>query len=279
MTVPFATHPADALPRHEIYPITQATRARFPALHFNRSVLFFIQNGCKCVQTPDQGEIIGKAGDLMIFPHGAMVTMENRPRMNGAYRATGLGLDQVLVDEVFQAQTSGQMTRRVQVVRAPENLPGNAPDKGPDRILGLLRATLNDPGLPPEIYAHRLREPLIWLRARGVILPTQITQDIVGQLRTLLERDLSHPWRADEVAARLALSPATLRRRLARAGHSFSKLLMNARLEHGLSRLQSSQDQISQIALDCGFKTPSHFSDAFRNRFAIRPIDIRLAAV
>lgn len=279
MTFPFATRPADTAPRHELYSITQATRARFPALYFNRSVLFFIQNGCKCVQPPDQGEIIGKAGDLMIFPHGAMVTMENRPRMNSEYRATGLGLDQALVDEVFGASTSGKMTRRVQVIRAPENAPKFSPTNGPATMLGLLRATLNDPGLPPEIYAHRLREPLIWLRARGVILPTQITQDIVGQLRTLLERDLSHPWRADEVAAHLALSPATLRRRLARAGHSFSKLLMNARLEHGLMRLQSSQDQISQIALDCGFKTPSHFSDAFRKRFAIRPIDIRLAAV
>jgi transcriptional regulator GlxA family with amidase domain len=69
-----------------------------------------------------------------------------------------------------------------------------------------------------------------------------------------------------------------LRRLLVKSGQGFAKTLLNTRLEHGLSMLQTTNVPVSQIALDCGFKTPSHFSDAFRKRFEIRPKEIRTAA-
>ena len=78
--------------------------------------------------------------------------------------------------------------------------------------------------------------------------------------------------------AHFAMSEATMRRWLSKSGQGFAKTLLNTRLEHGLSLLQTTDDRISEIALDCGFKTPSHFSDAFRKRFGIKPKDIRLAA-
>lgn len=252
-----------------VFSINQATRASFPDLYFNRSVLFFIQRGSKFVQTSAQGGIVGEKGDLMVFPHGAMVTMENRPQMNEGYCAVGLSLGQELVDAVYEGMPTRHAARQMQLLRADPHRPEN--------MLALLRDTLENHKLPPEIRAHRLREPLIWLRSRGIALPTHIVHDAASKLRVLFEGDLSHSWRAEEGAAHLAMSPATLRRRLASTGHSFSKLLIQTRLEHGLLRLQTGEEQISEIALACGFKTPSHFSDAFRKRFAIRPIDIRLA--
>ena len=83
---------------------------------------------------------------------------------------------------------------------------------------------------------------------------------------------------ANEVAEHFAMSEATMRRWLSKTGQGFAKILLHTRLERGLSLLQTTDDQISEIALDCGFKTPSHFSDAFRKRFGIKPKDIRLAA-
>jgi transcriptional regulator GlxA family with amidase domain len=50
-------------------------------------------------------------------------------------------------------------------------------------------------------------------------------------------------------------------------------------LEYGLSLLQTTDMQISQIALECGFKTPSHFSDSFRKRFNIAPKMIRFTDI
>jgi AraC-like DNA-binding protein len=250
-----------------LYPITQATRATFTGLYFSQAVMFFIQSGCKSVICPIRGELIGKAGDVMVFPPEAVVTMEHQPVMAGNYQALGVSFPSTLVDQVFAQQPIRSGTPRIELLRAELH--------NPAQILSLLQDSLNTPDLPPELMRHRQIEPLIWLRAKGISLPTQVSQSPAARVRALIETDLTHGWSADEVAAHFAMSPATLRRWLAKSGQGFAKVLLNTRLEHGLTQLQTTQARVSDIALDCGFKTPSHFADSFRKRFGIRPTDIR----
>ena len=253
-----------------IYPISQATRATFTELYFRLTFFFFIQRGSKYVLTPSQGEMLGQEGDLMIFPPGSMVTMENRPVMEGDYRAFGVSYSHDLINVVFSDLPKSDAAQGVQIVRAAENSPSN--------ILGLIQDTLDNTALPDTIRDHRLLAPLLWLREQGFQLPTQVKDDPISQVRSLIESDLSHSWVAKEVAEHFAMSEATMRRWLSKGGQGFAKLLLHTRLEHGLSLLQTTHAPVSEIALDCGFKTPSHFSDAFRKRFGIKPKDIRLVA-
>ncbi|MDK3016434.1 helix-turn-helix transcriptional regulator [Pseudodonghicola flavimaris] len=260
-----------ALPEVRLLPITQATAVTFTDLYLRLALLVFVQTGTKRVVCPRNGELIGAAGDLMIFPPGSFVTLENRPVLNDSYRATGLCLSHDLIDAVFAGCGAERRAPGIQLLRAK-------PDR-PAEMLDLIRETLSNPALPPEIRSHRLLEPLIWLRGHGVHLP-RLEQDApLNRVRGLIETDPAHPWRIGEVAAHLAMSEATLRRRLTEAGQGFARLLLNTRLELGLSLLQTTERPISDVALDCGFKTPSHFSDAFRHRFGIRPRAIRTAAV
>jgi AraC-like DNA-binding protein len=259
-----------AEPKVSILPISQATTATFTDLYFRLTFFFFIQTGSKRVLSPTQGELIGQAGDLMIFPPGSMVTMENRPVLDDRYRAVGVSFSDDLIDAVFADHQLHTVPKGIQIVRAEPDHPSN--------LLDLITATLADDALPPSIQQHRLLEPLIWLRDKGYQLPTHSEERPLSRLRRLIETDLSHPWRISEVASHFAMSEATLRRLLVKSGQGFAKTLLNTRLEHGLSMLQTTNVPVSQIALDCGFKTPSHFSDAFRKRFEIRPKDIRTAA-
>jgi AraC-like DNA-binding protein len=241
-----------------ILSITQATTATFTDLYFTRTFLFFIQTGSKRVLCPYNGELIGEAGDVMIFPPGAKVTMENRPILNDSYRADGVGFSHDLVDAVFADQRPRYDTPGIQILRADLHRPSE--------ILGLIKNTLEDEGLPAPIRQHRLLEPLIWLRHNGVRLPTRDD-----------EQPLSRVSRLIEVAEHFAMSEATFRRWLAKSGHGFSGILINTRLEKGLTLLQTTDIPISEIALECGFKTPSHFSDSFRKRFGVKPKQIRSA--
>jgi AraC-like DNA-binding protein len=252
-----------------ILSITQATTATFTDLYFTRTFLFFIQTGSKRVLCPYNGELIGEAGDVMIFPPGAKVTMENRPILNDSYRADGVGFSHDLVDAVFADQRQRHDTPGIQILRADLHRPSD--------ILGLIKNTLEDEGLPAPIRQHRLLEPLIWLRHNGVRLPTRDDEQPLSRVRRLIETDFSHPWRIPEVAAHFAMSEATFRRWLAKSGHGFSGILINTRLEKGLTLLQTTDIPISEIALECGFKTPSHFSDSFRKRFGVKPKQIRSA--
>ncbi|OLP56909.1 AraC family transcriptional regulator [Rhizobium rhizosphaerae] len=253
----------------EILRITQATRATFADLFIRMGFLCFIHRGEKRVVCPRKGEMIGREGDLMIFPPGSIVTLENRPLLNGQYEADGVYFSSELIEAVFADQPAGGGPE-VQILTAVAHRP--------EAVLALIRQTLEDAALPPPIRAHRLVEPLIWLRHHGIRLRPLPADEPLARLRGLIETDLSHPWRAAEVARHFAMSEASLRRWLGRSGHGFQQILQTTRLEKGLTLLQTTRLPISEIALDCGFKTPSHFSDSFRQRFGIKPKAIRTAA-
>ncbi|MEM8604619.1 MAG: AraC family transcriptional regulator [Cyanobacteria bacterium P01_H01_bin.121] len=247
--------------------ISQATTATFIDLYFQHTFLFFIQVGSKRVLCPINGELIGQAGDVMIFPPGSMVTMENRPVLGNDYRAIGVCFPGPMISAVCSNEKSTPAPTGIQIVQSLADQPV--------QILNTIQATLNDTELPEPIRQHRLLEPLLWLQYHGVQLSIHADEKPLSKVRRLLETDLSYPWRSSEVANHFAISEATMRRWLTESGQGFSKILQHTRLEHGLSLLQSTEMPISAIALNCGFKTPSHFSDSFKKRFGIKPSEIR----
>lgn len=249
--------------------ITQATVATFQDIFIGRTFLCFVRNGTKRIFCPINGEMVGAEGDLIVFPPGSIVTLENRPQREGNYRADGVYFARDLVEAVF-----GDQRRRshpgIQIVRAASH--------DPLAMLHSIRDTLGRPDLPPVIRRHRLMEPLLWLRHGGIHLPIDDGERSLAALRRLIDTDLCRDWRAAEVAAHFAMSEASFRRRLAKSGHGFSKIVRSARLEKGLALLQTTDMPVSRIALECGFNTPSHFADSFRKRFGIKPMAIRSAA-
>lgn len=251
-----------------IYQITQATTATFADLYLRQAFLFFIESGSKRVVTPTQ-DLTGNEGDLLVFPAGSIVTMENRPVLDRNYRALGIAFPDASIARVFDRHPAAKGNDRVHVLKADPFQPLD--------LVPIIRETFDHPSLPATLRAHRLLEPLIWIREHGVRLAPGQEETTMGRVRRLIEQDLGHPWRAAEAARQLAMSEATLRRWLGATGQRFSKILINTRLEHGLSLLQTTDRPITTIALDCGFKTPSHFSEAFRKRFAISPRQIRVS--
>ena len=228
--------------------ITQATAATFSDLFISQTFLCFIRSGTKRVVCPINGEMIASAGDLFIFPPGSIVTLENRPLLDADYRADGVYFSRDLIGMAFGDHPQ-RFGSAIQIVReAPNN---------PLDILHLIHETLGNRDLPDPIRHHA--NPL-------------------AKLRRLIEADPGHRWRVSEVAGSFAMSEATFRRWLAKSGHGFSKIMHNVRLEIGLTLLQTTDLQVSQIALECGFSTPSHFADSFKKRFGIKPMAIRSAS-
>jgi AraC-like DNA-binding protein len=252
-----------------IFPISQATAATFTDLYIGQAFLCFIQSGSKRVVCPVRGELIAEQGDLLIFAPGDLVTLENRPVPNANYLADGVYFSHDLVESIFAEQPRPTSPAGIQLLRAAST--------DISTILDLIKETLHRDDLPAIVRQHRLLEPLIWLQQNGVRLPTRTEDQPWSKVRRFIETDISRSWRLAEVAQHFAMSEATLRRWLAKSGLGFAEILLNTRLENGLAQLQTTSTSISQIALQCGFKTPSHFSDAFRKRFGIRPKAIRSA--
>ncbi|MEM7376249.1 MAG: AraC family transcriptional regulator [Pseudomonadota bacterium] len=200
-------------------------------------------------------------------PPRVLITLEHHPDTDGQYRAVGLSYPDDHVAATFKDTASDRSGHDIQVVRQEP--------RHPHKLLPLIQDTLARLDLPPALYARRAVEPLIWLREVGVRIALPDQHDPIERVRHIIESDLQADWRAEDVAAQLHMSASTMRRTLAREGIGFAKILLSTKLEHSLSLLHTTDFPIAEIAAVCGFKTPSHFSDAFRKRFGIRPRDIR----
>ncbi|MGV1907907.1 hypothetical protein [Agrobacterium cavarae] len=136
-----------------IFPITQATAATFTDLFIGVTFLCFICAGSKRVVCPVNGEFVGEAGDLLIFPSGSIVTLENRPVSAANYRATGIYFDHELIDAVFAGPPQASGSPGVQIVRQAASADYD--------VVEVTRQALHDDTLPLSVKRHRLLEPLV----------------------------------------------------------------------------------------------------------------------
>jgi len=79
----------------------------------------------------------------------------------------------------------------------------------------------------------------------------------------------------EEVSVALAISPRTLKRKLAGRGTTFSELLDRERCERALLMLGAAHHSIDDIAQRLGYSTPPNFVRAFRRWMATTPAAYR----
>lgn len=102
---------------------------------------------------------------------------------------------------------------------------------------------------------------------------------IVAHARDIIARDFRLPLGLEQIAREVQCSPFHLSRLFHRAtGSTLHRAVMQRRLREGLERLLDEPTQLSLIALDTGFASHSHFTDAFRAEFGCSPRAARAMA-
>ncbi len=88
----------------------------------------------------------------------------------------------------------------------------------------------------------------------------------------IIARAFRRPLTVAEVAAQAGCSPFHLSHLVRRAtGMSVYQRVLELRVREGLERLLETPDRLSAVALDLGFASHSHFTDAFRAKFGCSP--------
>lgn len=121
----------------------------------------------------------------------------------------------------------------------------------------------------------RLMDLLFALAERGHVFRGPIQSGTAGRLRTLISEAPDQAWTAHEAGRALAMSEATLRRRLASESVRFENLLIDTRMHHALMLLQTTSWSIPHVAQACGYQSPARFSERFRARFGYLPSGVR----
>jgi AraC family transcriptional activator of tynA and feaB len=142
--------------------------------------------------------------------------------------------------------------------------------------------TVGASGLPPMVIAEQIVSLLALAASHGDPGPTTHKRALLRRV-TETVRERCHECELDPatVAAALGLSRRYLHLLFASAGTTFSQELYACRLNKAQRLLCDRRFEglgIAEIAWNCGFSEPSHFTRRFRERFGAAPSAYRLNA-
>lgn len=254
---------ADAAPDAVSVVVRQAVRATFRSLIAERATIMRVDAGTKRVRGAFGASRTG-AGSLGLLPANVALEVENVPPAGGPYVARALLVPHAAA-EGLRASTPTAESPDAEGVRDPRAL----------AAFERAAAAARDPSVPPALRGHLVREVLLWLAETGLRLPSAGPPRLADEVRARLARDPAAPWRAETLAAALAVSSPTLRRRLAAEGTSFAALLVDVRMTRALAPLQTSDRPIALVGEAVGYASPSRFVARFRARFGVTPARLR----
>lgn len=242
--------------------IRQARQASFRALTSEKPVIVLVREGRKAVRNGKNSVKVGE-GMVGVLPAYLPLMIENQPAQSGRYIASAIVPDAGVIKSVMR-----------------EGLDGGNPFLATrlDRtVVAFERAAdlLDDPFTPMQLKNNAVREVLLWLGTEGIGFGEERSASFSDMLREKIALEPDMDWRSTIAAQEMAVSEATLRRRLAACGTSFNDLLTDVRMTRALGLLQTTELPINRIALDCGYASASRFAMRFRARFGLAPSEIR----
>ncbi|MEM1183042.1 MAG: helix-turn-helix transcriptional regulator [Acidobacteriota bacterium] len=211
-------------------------------------------------------------GEMLLVPAGLSFWLGNYPRSSGVeYRGLAIRFGADVV-ELFRQLYGPRMVVDAAAGRWHAPAPAAFLEALGQWIAWSSRRRLDD-----EVARHR-RVELLWLLARAELAGHLLTAAHASWRRRvteLFELDPAHPWRIDEVGAKLGVSESTLRRHLQGEGQGFRNLLEEVRLMVGLTLVQESSMAIGRIADAVGYRSQSRFGERFKRRFGMTPSTLR----
>ncbi|WP_407048125.1 helix-turn-helix transcriptional regulator [Methyloraptor flagellatus] len=264
LPAPLATEPALPILHGQV---RQASAGSFRRLFIAHPALIVVRSGVKQIAVEGAEPIRAGVGEAVALSGGTAVDVTNLTPPDDIYRAEVFtftehaGIDPV----VPNARSFGRITTAAGVGDCLERCRAAA-DPTTD--------------LPAALRGHWARELLLWIAAAGVALGDLGRTSVAVAIRRALIADPARDWHTeavlDHLARRgLAMSAATLRRRLADEGTSLTDLVTDTRMSVALDRLQTTAAPITAIALDVGYDSPSRFAARFKARFDLPPSAIR----
>jgi AraC-like DNA-binding protein len=130
----------------------------------------------------------------------------------------------------------------------------------------------------PMRWANPQTRQAFELRARDLLARLERSNTVAAKVRDLVLSGIHHdPWHLDmdAVARKLAISVATLRRRLTEEGASYSGIVDEARRELAIGYLGVRGRSVGEVAFLLGFADVASFHRAFKRWTGTSPTDFR----
>jgi AraC-like DNA-binding protein len=245
--------------------VRQSRHATFRALTADRPIVICVRSGKKVIRHGAETVVLEK-GMLGVLTARLPLTIENHPAQGVGYVASVLLPDPDVIADMLR-----------------HGLPAGDPFSATrdDRALAAFEravSAVEDPLLPEPLREHAIKEVILWLSEMGIGFGPSLPVSFKDRLRDVIHAEPDADWRMIDAARILAVSEATLRRRLDREGTTFTDVLTDVRMTYALGLLQTTELSIHMIALSVGYTSQSRFAERFRARFGILPSALRTAS-
>lgn len=244
--------------------IVQASRLSFPHLSIDRPGLVIVRRGRKHLSGRNT-RLVFDSGMIAVFGGREIFDVINEPEYENPYHAEAIFPDPALL--AAPAQELPRPLRGVAIIEKPAAEFSAA--------LRMAIDAISDARLPESVAQHRVGEVLLWLRNAGLSIAPGHEAEVDHRIRLLIAADPAEDWSAAIVASRMAMSEATLRRRLSEKGTTLSAVMLDVRMSIALMLLQTTDDPVAKISLEVGYDSQSRFAARFRERFGFPPSLVR----
>jgi AraC-like DNA-binding protein len=130
----------------------------------------------------------------------------------------------------------------------------------------------------PVIQTTKSVKPFLRDAPGSFIVKYRNPGSLAARVRRMLRAMPMAGWpAADQMAERLHVAEATMRRRLKQEGYTYQSIKDDLRRDIAIGELQDTNRTIADIATSVGFAEPSAFHRAFRKWTGMRPTDYRPA--
>jgi AraC-like DNA-binding protein len=100
----------------------------------------------------------------------------------------------------------------------------------------------------------------------------RVAQERVEQVIFLLKQKLGEPPSLEELGKRIGCSPFYLSRTFSnQTGQTISQYLRRLRMDKAAELLRTGELSVTEVAMEVGYSSPSHFSQTFRETFGCCP--------
>lgn len=247
-------------------------------IRVERPALILMDRGIKTVKPKRGAAVSAMPGQALLLAGGQTVDFHNQITDGERYEARWLMFSASVLEDPYYLASAERVTP------ASRSAATNPPARALRRVpYGLSEAferarqgLAPDPSRPDAVVRQQMLEVAHWMLAEGLVLrvPPEDAR-ISGRIRAMLSTQLDGAWSSPAIASALAMSEATLRRRLAAEGVSLRELIADVRMASALVLLQATSRPVSEIALAVGYDSPSRFAVRFRDRFGFAPTAVR----
>lgn len=244
-------------------------------LTLEKPIIVVILRGSKTIYLDDR-QYLFQPGELFCVPSAIAITVINQPdEKDSLYLALVLELSSHLLERIRLAYP-----KLVDCTSYEPQLQFKIPLTADlaNSLIYLLESALNDIS-NHNLYLneHRVMEVVLLLLNspwRGQLLQI-LYPNLPIRIANVICQDLSQPWTTAKLSAKLNLSVSTLKRQLNQHQTSFRQILTTARMEKAMELIKQDKYTIAQVAIACGYESPSRFANRFYQYFQIKPAQVK----